>query len=440
MQILKIEDIIIHREARIRRQFFQHDIDELKESILSVGLLHAPVVRSDGVTLIAGESRLRAIQQLAEAGSPIVYEGVEVPIGHVPVVPISDLDYIKIYEAELCENIVRKHLHWREESEANARLHKLRVAQAEARGDVQTVTQTAREIAAKQGLQPTESDLKTNRSKALRKDLIIDAYGKDPDVEKAITKDDALKIIERKLEMELRRKITAQMLEKGLARHTMLHGSLFDKLHDIEEGTIDLIIADPPYGVDADAFKNQKAIKHDYDDRKDYSDDVYAFIAEKGMLLTKTEAHLFAFCDILRFHEIKPLFEECGWYVWKTPLIWYKGANVGIAPIPDRGPRRTYEAILYAIKGGKRVLQMGADVLLVPHDTEVERAAHKPPELYEEFMKRTCLPGSVVLDPCCGAGPVFIAAQNLGMTAIGVEIDDAALGIAVERLKKLEGI
>jgi len=55
--------------------------------------------------------------------------------------------------------------------------------------------------------------------------------------------------------------------------------------------------------------------------------------------------------------------------------------------------------------------------------------------LYENLIARSCYAGNRVLDPCCGTGPVFAAADKMRCIATGIEMDEAALGWAIERLK-----
>ena len=139
----------------------------------------------------------------------------------------------------------------------------------------------------------------------------------------------------------------------------------------------------------------------------------------------------------MNFEKVSNVFKTAGWYVWATPLIWHRQGSIGILPRPNHGPRRTYELILYAIKGDKQVITTGAsDVLAIPHDTSVERGAHKPPLLYQDLISRSCLPGSYVLDPCCGAGPIFPAANKTSVYATGIEIDPIGYSISFERLNQ----
>ena len=80
MKILPVDSIIIP-ENRIRRSFEERAIKELANSIAFKGLWHPIVLRNDGITLVAGERRLRAISSL---DSFYLFDGCLVPKGHIP--------------------------------------------------------------------------------------------------------------------------------------------------------------------------------------------------------------------------------------------------------------------------------------------------------------------------------------------------------------------
>ncbi len=60
----------------------------------------------------------------------------------------------------------------------------------------------------------------------------------------------------------------------------------------------------------------------------------------------------------------------------------------------------------------------------------------KPVELIEHFIRLHTQPGDLVLDPFMGHGPTLVAAHNLGRKAIGIEIEERYVEIAVERLRQ----
>ena len=425
---------IIIPEHRHRKTFIEADIKDLATSISSHGLFHAPVVLADGVTLVAGERRLRAITSLYEGETTFSYNEIEVERGHIPVVKITTNSERGIREAELSENIDRVSLSWREKSSAVEELHRLRDEEKqETTGERQTKLETAKEV------YPEDVDDRVIEVKLLdvSKDLIAAQFLDDPDVAKAKDRSEALKIITKKLEAKRRVELGKQFdLSKGSGGHQIILGDVFEELPKIEQNQISCIITDPPYGIGADTFNNQAASKHSYKDDAEYGDAIAAFILDEGYRLTKKRAHLYMFVDVNKFLIWKALAEDFKWYVWPKPLIWFKGVNSGIAPRPAHGPRNTYEAIMYCIKGDKEVkVKNSIDVINTPHERGIDYAAHKPAGVYEELIKRSCDPGDFVLDPVCGSGPIFGAAGGCSVTAIGIDSNEVAISLCYERLK-----
>src|SRR5688572_21094438 len=106
MRTTPISDIII--EGRQRESIEPKPLEELKRSILSKGLLHAPVMstEADGrYKLRAGERRLRAIQQLHEENHTIKFNGEAIPTDEIPFVLVTELDEADLQEVELEENL-----------------------------------------------------------------------------------------------------------------------------------------------------------------------------------------------------------------------------------------------------------------------------------------------------------------------------------------------
>jgi DNA modification methylase len=56
------------------------------------------------------------------------------------------------------------------------------------------------------------------------------------------------------------------------------------------------------------------------------------------------------------------------------------------------------------------------------------------------YLKALCPSGGTVLDPMMGSGTSIIAAMQLGLNAIGIEIDPAAYATAQERIKQTENV
>jgi DNA modification methylase len=104
-------------------------------------------------------------------------------------------------------------------------------------------------------------------------------------------------------------------------------------------------------------------------------------------------------------------------------------------PKPDYGPRKTYEAFLFATRGNPKYLKTGApDVLTFPVKEEISHGAQKPVELYAELIARSVFPGANVLDPFAGSGTIFPAANRTKVTATGFEINPEYYNLALSRI------
>lgn len=421
MKTIRIAEISIH-DKRIRRAFDETKLANLCDSIGRLGLLHAPILH-EGM-LICGERRLRAVRLLPTFGNKLRYQGIEVPEGYIPYTELGSSTPEQIMESELEENLMRDDLSVQEEAAARADLHRLRVAQ----NPSQTRTATANELS-KPGSQLTAMNI--------RDALLIDEYQHMPEVAKAKTSKEAMKVIDRHKRDEHNTRLAEQFNLKGSeSKNRILQVDCITWLENSarhDEPFIDVICTDPPYGVDAQNFNAQEGINHAYDDTRANFERIIEAIAVQGFNICKSGAHLYLFHDFANWPLLRSTLGKAGWSVWPRPIIWNKGN--GLLSRPHHGPRYTYECILFASKGDKRVTQVAPDVISIRTLTRQRRGAEKPASLYSDLLSRSVQPGDTVLDPCAGLGPIFPAANELSCRAIGLEIDPAAVGYAMKRLE-----
>ena len=408
---------------RQRRTIQAQPLNELRASILKIGLLHPIVVRplegTDGpiYQLVCGQRRLEAIKSITE--DTFKCDGQEVPHRHIPVIYLSELDDVSRTEAELQENILRVDLTDLERNQAVASLHRLRTAQ----NPDQTQQDTAKELAEVRGTSVPAAAAHISRA------IIIDRYADDPAVRAARTSNEAYNIITRRWQAEFEAKHAAALGKVSV--HTLITGDLRVEMPKLGIEKFDVIIADPPYGIQADEFGDAGAA-HTYSDHPVAAYMLAQNILQKGMNVAKPSAHLYLFCDIDLFLSLREVAKSVGWDAHRTPLIWYKG--IGFDPYPGIGFRRSYEMILYCWKGKKARRELTEDVIEVRGGVKEGHAAEKPVELYKRLLSRSCIPGDSVLDPCCGSGTIFAAATMLALKATGIEIDEANIAIAKARM------
>ncbi len=201
-----------------------------------------------------------------------------------------------------------------------------------------------------------------------------------------------------------------------------------DGLAQIEDGSVDCVLTDPPYNVGKD-FGNGAAA----DRRDDYEDWLWKIwadcgrVAKEGSFLITTNriAHLpmgFSPPDPWRFFHVA---------IWHKPLA-LAGCWYGIAP--------HWEPIFIYVKGEKpwrdfRGPEVRSDVLQA--SVQTVRRGHpteKPEALWGPLLRFGCPPGGLVLDPFAGSGTTGAVAVRLGMSAILIDVNPAYCAMMRERL------
>ena len=435
MQIAHVSKIQLTPD-RQRKEFDPTALGELSQTIQNKGLMHALVVREtpDGIVLVAGERRLRAIKDMWMLGGTLRYNGQVIPEDNVPVVTLGELSPLEAEEAELEENLHRKDLTWQENAAAMAKLHRIRSQQAQSQGRVHTVADTAME---------TKGRSDGSYQDSVRKDLIVAKHLDNPEVAKAKSADEAFKILKRQ-EVAQQNVQLAKTVGKTFSQsiHEIHNVNCLDWMRAADAEQFDVILTDPPYGMGADSFGDGGGGRLANNEHH-YKDDFESFKAlmkewcPLSFKVAKPQAHAYVFCDIDNFAMLRDWMREAGWYVFRTPFICTK-PNSGRVPLPDEGPRRQYETLLYAIKGKKKTTAIYPDVITTTADAGLQHGAQKPVALYENLLQRSVRPGDVVLDSFAGSGTILPAAHAFKCKAVALEMNPEYYGICVKRGQKLD--
>jgi ParB-like chromosome segregation protein Spo0J len=420
---------------RQRQDFNLEKIEDLATSIDELGIIHPPALRIQGdqLVLVAGERRWRAMGALLEMGKQIRHGSSFAPVGEIPYLDLGTMTDMAAFESELAENIARENLTWQERARAESKLHDLRTQQKQAAGlPPQTLVATATEIAQRKNPDAPAAVGSAITEVATRVQLA--KYLDDPDVAAAKSPKDAAKIVRQKQQAK-QNAIAAAAFDEVAARtvpHKLLVGPMEVHLAGMEDESQDILLTDPPYGIDAQSFGEQSGQGHNYNDTEEYFHQLISVLADESYRICKAQAHAYVFCDPRRFDALKLQFELAGWDVWYAPLIWAKGN--GMLPRPDHAPRRTYECIMFASKGGKPVTCVKGDVINVPAVRQLQHGAQKPVGLYVDLLSRSARPGDAVFDPFAGSGTIFPASNQCKVVATAIELEPANADICKIRI------
>jgi DNA modification methylase len=433
MQYLPLSSLVIPPE-RQRTDIPDEHIGELMGSIFGRAGLINPLVVRDGTTLIAGECRLRAIKLGYTLGKSLWHANAPVPAGQVPVMNFGELSSLEQMEIEYAENAFRKDLSWQENVRALEALHNLRSIQAAERGEFQPIKATAEEVFKR-------SD--GAYSAKVSDSLLLARNMDNPLVAKAATLKEAKKILLRQDDIERRKTLSALVGKTSVSERFAVHqADCLEWMAGQPGDQFDVILTDPPYGMNADQFGDaagkMAGIDHLYTDDTLSTKTLLEAAIPQFYRLAKPEAHLYLWCDIDLFPWIREQCRMAGWWTFRTPLVNIKPEG-GRVPWPEHGPRRSYELCLFAVKGKRPVIAVKNDTFesRMP-EANLGHGAQKPIEAYVELLKRSVRPGDVVFDAFAGSGTIFPAAHAVECRAVGVEMSPHAYGICLERIGELK--
>lgn len=437
---------VIRRDAITISKRQRTDIDakqlaDLQASIQARGLLHPPVVSGTdaiGYTLIAGERRLRAIDAIAEAGELFVCNQKFIKPGEVPALFVAELAASDLFTLEFEENELRAALSWQDRMAAIDALHKMRKAEAEAEGSTQTMKATAVEISGKLSEPRSVKAIANEISTA----TIVAQHLHDPKIAKARNEREALQLVLKgehdKYHAELIRRRT--IIAAPSITCSVRQGDALDLMPRLDAGKFDLILTDPPYGINAggQGFRDRTVHHHNYQDSPDYARNVLKNILTEGFRLCKPKANIFIFTDISHFAWLQEFSSQMAWTPWRFPVIWQKSESEGLVPWSRQGFAHTYDIIFFATKGQRGLLRPHVDVLNFSRVKKKERqhAAEKPVELLSLLIELSTLPGDWIFDPCAGSGSTLVAAKASNRHSFGIEIDPATADTATVRIEE----
>jgi DNA modification methylase len=436
----KVEEIRV--QNRQRKKIEPGPLRELRDSIFVKGLLHAPVVWYDGEVpkLLVGERRLEAFKSYyKDSKSELWYNGALIPFGHIPTTTVAEsLGPDSLFELELDENRFRVNLTWQEESEALAELHKMRLAI----NPRQTEVETARELLEKGPVFGATNERRVQQK--IAEAILVQKNIENPAVAKARNASEAFSIAAKSMEEFARGRLIALGLKKPQAASAIdiRCADLATALPLLEEALFDLILADPPYGINVGSggFRGRTVQHHNYKDDLATARSVGSTILTEGFRVAKPRANLFMFNSIDNWEWFKQVASNMGWDYFPRPVIWGKSDSEGLAPWGSGGFRITTEYIFYATKGQRRLVSSPIDYLRENRVARDERVygAEKPTTLIRKLIECSTLPGDYVLDPCCGSGTTLVAARECNRRALGLEKDEDAYYTALAKLGRTE--
>lgn len=375
------------------------DIEGLANSFLEFGQLQ-PILIDEDCNLVAGFRRLTAAAALG-------WDSVNADF-------VGRLTELRAEQIELEENIRRKQLTWQEEQKATKRIHELKAAE--------DPMWNADKTAALLGVSKRTVYNAIELSKAIE-DV--------PDVKAADTAHGAMLRLKRHKQIEGRKedaKLRTMREELGLVHKVSAmveQGDAPIHMRALEAESIDMVITNPPYGVDIEGlFKG---------DRKIYSDDetkmvtVVREVVKEAFRILRPDRWFVMFYPTTRLEEGKEILHEAGFTFQGRPCIWYKPNKfVSALSNPYQEFSCQYETFFWARKGEPRFNRLRIGDVFVYDTPDTDDRIHPlqmPPALWEDIISIGTVTGEKIFEPFAGSGSGGVASFKLERNYNGVELD-----------------
>ncbi|MCP9448046.1 MAG: site-specific DNA-methyltransferase [Nitrospira sp.] len=248
------------------------------------------------------------------------------------------------------------------------------------------------------------------------------------------------------------------------------HADTFEMLPQIDDGSIDLVVCDGPYGVTANKWDRISNIQ-------EFNLKLISIFAAK--LRDGGALYLFGKPDCIDFIDYRPFLNL------RSKIVWYQPSRLAQGRI---NYTNNYDIICYFIKGDKpKTFDLNA--IRVPQLVELEHrlrcervpsvangkyaktrfnsngknpgdvwgdikqltykskelvnrdalnTIQKPEQLIERLVRASSREGDRVLDPFSGVGTCPVVCRRLGRHFIGIERDDWFFELAQKRLRELD--
>ena len=215
----------------------------------------------------------------------------------------------------------------------------------------------------------------------------------------------------------------------------LLQGDCLELMKDIPDGSVDMILADPPYGMDYQSNRRtatDQFNKIENDNNLDWLDE----FASEAHRVMRDNTSAYVFCSWHKIDVFKQAFQRK--FKIKNVLVWVKN-NHGSGDLKGAYAPK-HEFVLYMHKG-RSLFREGRspDVIQADkvHGGVMVHPTEKPIPLLEVFIKNNSDVDDVVLDPFMGSGTTGVACKNLGRSFIGMELDDGYFDVASKRINEV---
>ena len=215
-------------------------------------------------------------------------------------------------------------------------------------------------------------------------------------------------------------------------KNTIICGDCLEVMKQLPDKSVDLVLTDPPYGVDYVGGQNERERERLENDKQA---NVYKLLFPEIRRILKDGGSAYVFYANGKENDVFPYLNN--FYKYQV-LMWNK-LNKGFGDIASRY-HHTYEPFIYICKGSPTNWYGDTndiDVWTTKGGYKNDfHPTQKPLSIISKMLKNSTKEGDLILDPFLGSGTTAVACKQLKRNFIGIEISEKYCEIARQRLRQ----
>ena len=224
-----------------------------------------------------------------------------------------------------------------------------------------------------------------------------------------------------------------------MGNYKLYQGDCLEVMKNIEDGSVDLVVTDPPYEITTTGAGIYKQADKQYVKELNGMKDGFSEEVLDELCRVMKKINIYFFCSQKQIIPLLDYFakkKKCNWNI----LSWHK-----TNPVPACGNKylTDTEFILFFREKGVKVygsFDTKRTWYATPlNQSDKKKYGHptvKPQAILENLVVNSSQEGEVVLDCFMGSGSTGVACLNTNRNFIGIELDEGYFNIAQNRIEE----